>query len=191
VLVVAGGFAALLTCSATPPPSPGSVTVNVTQTAVGVNVCNSACVQNVNIQNISVVNISQAARRPAASPTPRPVRAPVRPRPALAPPIPEPVAYLPPPAPPEPPPIPGLGETVQLMGPPHSTPVLTLASRPTAALRRAPAPSSGQNPGLDSSIPLIEVAILALLLAAWACLLLVRRSIPPSGLLVLDDGFAT
>lgn len=195
--MLAGGSALLATCSASTPPAPqpGSVTVNVSQTAVGINVCTSACVQNVNVQNISVVNVNQAGARPAPTTRPAPTRPAVKLPPATsspmpAPPIPQRVAYLPPPVAPQPPPVPVFGDPGRPLIGTDQTPVVTLATRSTAVLTREQGPGPAASRGPDSGAPVIQLAILGALLVAWISLLLSRRSTPATGLLTLDDGSA-
>ena len=197
-----GGLVMLLTCSASPSPSASPVVVNVKQTAVGINVCHSGCVQNVNVQNISVVIVNQgqqppvratARHRAPAAAAPAVHRKPTyRPHPTS--PSVEPASAQSGPAPPDPPvvltpweqrlqrmeevPTSSHGAAASSTGPE------TVASRSAAALSRPRGPDAAP----DLRRPLAEIGTLALVLLAWISLFFVRRPPPASGLLVLDDG---
>lgn len=197
-----GGLMMLFTCSASPSPSPSPVVVNVKQTAVGINVCHSGCVQNVNVQNISVVIVNQGQQPPvratAQHPTPAAAAPAVHRKPTYRPhptsPSVQPASAQSGPGPADPPAVLTPWEQrLQRMeeGPTSargaaasSTGPETVASRPAAALSRPRGPDAAPDP----RIPLAEIGTLALVLLAWISLFFVRRPPPPSGLLVLDDG---
>ena len=204
-VVVAASVVPLFTCAASPPVQPSPVVVNVKQTAVGINVCHSGCVQNVHVQNISVVIVNQGAGR-AAPPTPPAVKA--QPRPAVTsarkvtpraapppPPAQDPPPQTGPPAADPPPALPSRPGDSEALGPRdmHSQPIKKEAAplnvAPSIDARAAafsrPLPAAAV-PRPSPSTPWIPV--LAVVLVLWTSLFFVRRPAPANGLLVLDDG---
>jgi len=210
-LVVAAGLVPLLTCAASPPVQPSPVVVNVKQTAIGINVCRSGCVQNVQVQNISVVVVNQGTSKPVTRPAPK---APPRPAVASARKV-TPRAAPPPPPAQDPPPQPG----TPAPDPPATQPAQpgdqeALAPRDTRlrATKKEVAPAGGaaaepSNPASavdaraaafsrtlppatisEPSLPTPWLAVLAVVLTLWISLFFVRRPAPATGLLVLDDG---
>lgn len=216
-LILAAGAVPLLTCAASPPVQPSPVVVNVKQTAIGINVCHSGCVQNVHVQNISVVVVNQGAARPVSRAAPQPppaVKTPARPV------VTGTRKVTPRPAPPPPP----AQEPPQQTGapaadPPEAQPSQSsdpealaprdIHSRP---LKRKVAPASGgagaplnlappdearaaafTRPVPAAAIPRPSlttpwIPVLAVVVVLWTSLFFVRRPAPASGLLVLDDG---
>ena len=217
-LVVAASLVPLLTCAASPPVQPSPVVVNVKQTAIGINVCHSGCVQNVQVQNVSVVVVNQGAGKPVSRATPRPA-AKVPPRPPVA------SARKAPPraAPPSPP----AQDPTQGTGTPAADPPATQPAQPGDQEALAPrdvrlrpmkkevAPAGGgaaeqskPAPAVDAraaafsrplpaatisgpSLPTPWLAVLAVVLTLWISLFFVRRTAPATGLMVLDDGPAS
>lgn len=214
-LAVAAGLVPLLTCAASPPVQPSPVVVNVKQTAIGINVCHSGCVQNVQVQNISVVVVNQGAGKPVSRSTPR-AAAKAPPRPAVASARKAPPRAAPPPPPAQDPP--------QQTGTPAADPPATQPGQPSDQEALAPrdvrwrpikkevAPAGGSaaepsKPALvvdargaafsrplpaatisGPSLPTPWLAVLAVVLTLWSSLFFVRRPAPAPGLMVLDDG---
>ena len=208
-VVVAASVVPLFTCAASPPVQPSPVVVNVKQTAIGINVCHSGCVQNVHVQNISVVIVNQGAARPAgraAPPTPPAVKA--QPRPAVTsarkvtpraapppPPAQDPPPQSGPPAADPPPALPSRPGDSEALGPRdmHSRPMKKEAEPLNVApsIDARAAAFSQPLPAVTvprPSLPTPWIPVLAVVLVLWISLFFVRRPAPASGLLVLDDG---
>ena len=213
-LVVAAGLAPLFTCAASPPVQPSPVVINVQQTAIGINVCHSGCVQNVHVQNISVVVVNQGTGKPVSRPAPK-----APPRPAVV-----SARKVTPRAAPPPPPA---QDPPQQTGTPAPDPPATRPAQPgdqealaprdmrLRPMKKEASPAGGSaaepsNPGsaVDAraaafsrtlppatmsgpSLPTPWLAVLGVVLTLWISLFFVRRPAPATALLVLDDGPAS
>lgn len=219
-LILAAGTVPLLTCAASPPVQPSPVVVNVKQTAIGINVCHSGCVQNVHVQNISIVVVNQGSGRPVSRAAPQPSPAvKAAPRPAVTGPrkVTPRTAPPPPPAqdPPQPTGTPAADPPEAQPSQPRDPEALAPRDMHWRPMKKEAAPASGSAAAQLNMAPPVEaraaafsrplpagavprpslttpwIPVLAVVLVLWTSLFFVRRPAPASGLLVLDDGPAS